>query len=199
MTRALLLVTVLLLAGCVSSPPSQVSNICQIFDEQRGWYRAAKRAEDRWGIGVPVLMAFSFQESGYQARAKPPRRRLLGFIPWFRPSSAYGYAQALDSTWQEYQRDTGRGGARRNDFGDAMDFIGWYNRNSADRLGLPRNDAYSLYLAYHEGAGGFRRGTWRGKTWLQQAARRVHRRAHNYQTQLQGCESRLDGPWWWPF
>lgn len=194
-----LLAGALLLAGCTTSPPSQVDDVCEIFSEQRGWYRDAKRAEQRWGIPIGVLMAFSFQESSYQARARPPRGRLLWVIPWRRPSTAYGYAQALDSTWAEYQRATGRTRARRTNFRDAMDFIGWYNRRSADQLGLPRNDAYSLYLAYHEGPGGFRRGTYRNKTWLQNTASRVHSRANTYQNQLAGCERRLSRPWWRPF
>ncbi len=195
----LLLMVALGLSACTSSPPSQAENVCEIFTEQRGWYRDAKKAERRWGVPSSVLMAFSFQESSYQARAKPPRTRLLWVIPWRRPSTAYGYTQALDSTWREYQRATGRSRARRHHFGDAMDFIGWYNRRSADQLGLPRNDAYSLYLAYHEGVGGFRRGTYRDKPWLQDVARRVHSRAYAYQTQLAGCERRLSRPWWRPF
>lgn len=195
----LLLAGAVLLSGCASSPPSSADNVCEIFDEQRGWYRAAKRAEDRWDISIPVLMAFSFQESSYQSRARPARTRLLGFIPWRRPSTAYGYAQALDSTWQEYQRETGRSRARRTNFADGMDFIGWYNRRAANQLGLPGDDAYSLYLAYHEGTGGYRRGTYRNKTWLQNAARRVQQRASNYQRQLDGCERRLRRPWWIPF
>lgn len=194
-----LLTAAMLLAACTTSPPSQAENICEIFTEQRGWYRDAKKAEKRWGIPLSVLMAFSFQESSFQARAKPARTRLLWVIPWRRPSTAYGYTQALDATWREYQRATGRSRARRHKFGDAMDFIGWYNRRSADQLGLPRNDAYSLYLAYHEGVGGFRRGTYRDKRWLQDAARRVHSRAYAYQTQLAGCERRLSRPWWRPF
>ncbi len=191
-----LLAGALLVSGCVSSPPSQVADVCEIFDEQRGWYRDAARAEKRWGVPVGVLMAFSFQESSYQARARPARTRLLWVIPWRRPSTAYGYAQALDSTWAEYQRTTGRRRASRNDFGDAMDFIGWYNRRSADALGLQRNDAYSLYLAYHEGVGGFRRGTYANKAWLTNTARRVHSRANAYETQLRRCEDRLSRPWW---
>lgn len=202
MRRWLYLLTMMpliILAGCASTPPSTAEDICEIFDEQRGWYRSARRAENRWDISIPVLMAFSFQESSYQSRARPERTRLLGFIPWRRPSTAYGYAQALDGTWQEYQRATGRARARRTNFGDAMDFIGWYNRRAADQLGLPGDDAYSLYLAYHEGPGGFRRGTYRNKTWLQNAARRVQQRASQYERQLQGCERRLRRPWWVPF
>jgi hypothetical protein len=145
------------------------------------------------------MMAMTHQESSYRARARPPREKLLWIVPWKRPSSAYGYAQATNEAWRDYVRATGRGGADRNDFGDAIDFVGWYNRRSADLIGLPRNDAYSLYLAYHDGPTGFRRGTWKRKGWLKDAARRVQRRADAYAGQLARCEDDLGGPWWWPF
>lgn len=190
----------LIVAGCASTQPAQVADICEIFEEKRGWFRDAKRSERRWGIPVGVLMATTYQESSYDSSARPPRTKLLWIVPWVRPSSAYGYAQATDEAWRDYVRSTGRGfGADRDDFGDAMDFVGWYHRRSSDQLGLPRNDAYSLYLAYHDGVGGFRRGTWRSKGWLKDAARRVAQRAQAYETQLRRCEDDLDGPWWWPF
>ena len=196
---ALLAVLPWLLVGCLSTPPRQVDDLCGIFKEKRGWYRDARRSEERWGIPIGVMMAMTYQESSYVARARPPRRKLLWVIPWRRPSSAYGYAQATDEAWRDYRRSAGRFGADRNDFGDAIDFVGWYNRRSADWLGLPRNDAYSLYLAYHEGPTGFRRGTWRQKGWLKRTAQKVHQRGVRYQAQLERCEDQLDARWWWPF
>jgi hypothetical protein len=47
------------------------------------------------------------QESRFVADAKPPRPWLFGIIPWFRNSSAYGYPQAQDSTWDWYLREAG--------------------------------------------------------------------------------------------
>ena len=73
---------------------------------------------------VHVLMATIRIESGFEQRARPPRRKLLGFIPWTRASTAYGYSQALDGTWDEYRATTGNRGARRTNFSDAVDFVG---------------------------------------------------------------------------
>ena len=50
-------------------------------------------------------MAFILQESSYIQGAKPERTKLLGFIPWKRKSSAFGYAQALDGTWERYKKE----------------------------------------------------------------------------------------------
>lgn len=193
---AMLALLALLLTGCVSSPPDNPGNVCSIFDEdRRSWYRAAKRSEERWQVPIPVNMAILYQESAYRGRAKPPRRYYLGFIPGPRPSNAYGYAQALDSTWNDYKRASGNGGARRSNFGDAVDFVGWYNNNSNRINGIARNDAYNLYLAYHEGNGGYSRGTYRDKDWLLQAARNVQNNADRYTTQLQGCRRDLERNW----
>jgi hypothetical protein len=133
-------------------------------------------------------------------KAKPPRQKLLWFIPWFRPSSAYGYAQALDETWEWYIKKTGNWGADRYDFGDVSDFIGWYGDISYQKLGISKWDAYNQYLAYHEGHGGFKRKTYLKKPWLIKVARKVEANADRYSKQLSGCRSELDKGWsFWPF
>jgi len=137
------------------------------------------------------MMAIIYQESRFQADARPPRTRLLGFIPWFRPSSAYGYSQAKTPTWDEYERDAGRFSADRDDFGDAIDFVGWYNFQSGKRSGVSAQDTYGLYLAYHEGHGGYNRATYLQKPWLMTVARKVETRANYYQVQLSACEEQL--------
>lgn len=186
------IVAVVLLGGCATRPPENVDNLCAIFDDKRGWYRDAREAEKRWGTSVPVLMAIVHQESRFQAKAKPPRKKILGFIPGARPSDSYGYSQALKSTWKSYERSAGRYGADRDDFGDAIDFVGWYNRQSYQRNGIARNDAYRLYLAYHEGHGGYSRATYRDKDWLLRVARKVADRSAGYERQLAGCRARLE-------
>lgn len=196
MQRSLLVLSVLpLLGACVSSQPSNPTNICHMFEDRHSWYRAAERTEERWGTPVPVTMAFVYQESSFQARARPERRRLLGFIPWRRPSSARGYAQALDMTWDEYREQTGSRFARRSNFSDAVDFIGWYNRHSFNRNNIAPHDARNLYLAYHEGHGGFSRGSYRGKEWLLNVANRVQNNADRYELQYRSCRDDLDRNW----
>ena len=194
-----LLFTLLLaasLTGCTASQPKDIDNICAIFFEKDDWYEDAADAREEWNSPIPVMMAIMHQESRFNATVKPARKQLLGFIPWVRPSDAYGYSQALDSTWTEYQRTAGSYGADRDDFADSIDFIGWYNDRSHRRNGIGREDTYALYLAYHEGNGGYSRGTYRGKPWLMDVARKVQRRANSYQSQLQGCEEELKDTGW---
>lgn len=186
----------MLLAGCTASQPKDVNNICAIFEEKSGWYDDAADSRDEWGSPIPTMMAILHQESRFKAKAKPPRKKIFGFIPGPRPSDAYGYSQALGSTWDGYKRSAGRYGADRDDFGDAIDFVGWYNAQSKRRSGIASSDTYSLYLAYHEGHGGFNRGTYRSKQWLINVARKVDRRAVSYRQQLQRCEESLKDDGW---
>lgn len=194
-TTLLLCLSTLLLAGC-ATVPNDVDNICAIFEEKSRWYRAAKKSEERWGTPIHVQMAIIRQESSFESKAKPPRKKLLGFIPWKRPSNAFGYAQALESTWKSYQADTGRRGADRNDFKDAIDFVGWYTDQSQKIAGISKWDPYNQYLAYHEGQGGWQKKTHSRKGWLINTAKRVDSRAKRWGANLKQCEGRLDRGWW---
>ena len=176
--------------------PTNLDDICTIFDDRRDWYESAQASEQRWGTPKHVQMAIVKQESSFRFNARPPRTELLGFIPWKRPSDAYGYAQALDSTWLRYQNETGRHYADRDDFHDAIDFVGWYTNLSNESVGISKWDPYNQYLAYHEGQAGWRQGTYQQKNWLRKTAQRVDRRAKRWWSQLQACEEELNRPWW---
>ena len=187
-----LLISYVFLAGCVTLPPPQtVNNICQIFREYPSWYRDSEQAALRWHVPVHVQMAIMHQESSFRANARPPYRFFLGFIPLGRPSTAYGYSQALDSTWDLYRQSSGHYFASRQNFRDAVDFIGWYVNGANQRANIPRTDAYRLYLAYHEGVGGYMQKTYLRKPWLIQVAHKVSAQAAIYQAQLATCRHRF--------
>ncbi|MFC3115593.1 transglycosylase SLT domain-containing protein [Cellvibrio fontiphilus] len=197
--KIIFIVATTALAGCSTLPPSKPQDLCAIFDEKPSWYKASKKAEKRWGSSVPIMMSIMYQESQFKHNARPARKKILWIFPGPRPSDAYGYPQAKNATWNEYQRNSGNDWSRRDNFADAVDFIGWYNRQSQVRSRINPTDSYSLYLAYHEGHGGFNRGTYRRKNWLINTARKVQTRAQQYDYQLRSCEERFKGSWWWPF
>lgn len=190
-----LLLACLLVSGCASAPPRQPDDLCAVFREKRSWYTASKAAEERWGAPLAIPMAIMYQESGFRAKARPPRRWLLGFIPLGRASNAYGYPQAKSPAWKDYRRESGNGWAERDDFGDAVDFVQWYIDKSHRLNNTARTDAYALYLNYHEGWGGYRRGSWRNKPALQSVARKVEARAARYAHQYTRCSRELDRGW----
>lgn len=190
-----------LISGCATKPPpaSAHDNICQIIEHDSKWYKAAKKSEEKWGTPVATLKAFVHQESRFVHNARPPRDYFLGFIPLPRKSSAFGYAQAQDPAWHDYQKATKNYRARRDNVYDALDFIGWYNSVSNTRNGISLRDPYNLYLAYHEGHGGYRKKTFNQKPWLIEVAKKVDRQSKMYDRQLKQCNN-LPGRFCvWPF
>lgn len=196
-----LLVSVLLfLSACASTPPRNIDNSCDIFDEKTYWYGHTKDSFERWGVPIHVQLAIIYQESSFKSKAKPPMQYFLWIIPIGRASNAYGFAQVKDETWNWYIEKSGHRGADRDEFADAVDFIGWYGNYTQKTLGVSKWDAYNQYLAYHEGHGGFKRKTYVKKPWLMKVASKVKKRAARYRAQLATCEDALDSKWHiWPF
>ena len=185
------MIALVLLTGCATVPPDNPENICAIFREKSGWHKAAVKTQNKWGVPPQVALAVVYQESSFRHDALPPRRYILGFIPWGRVSSAYGYAQAKDETWSDYKREAGGWFASRDNFGDALDFMGWY-MNKAQRLnGTSKWDAYEQYLNYHEGWTGYRNRSYDRKPWLKRVAAKVQERAERFGAQYRSCQDKL--------
>lgn len=184
------------LLGCATAPPQNPEDICAIFREKDDWYQAALDVQKKWGVPVQIPFAILYQESGFRYDAKPPKDYLLGFIPWGRVSSAYGYAQVKDEAWDDYLRENHRWSASRDDFDDAMDFMGWYIDKSQRLNGVSKWDAYGQYLNYHEGWGGYRSKTYNQKPWLIAVAHKVQARAERFGTQYAACKDDLDRGFW---
>jgi len=185
-------IAVCIVTACATLPGTASDNICTMFQVKGSWHKAAKKMQRKWDVPLHVPMAIMYHESGFRKKAKPSRRYILGFIPWKRRSSAYGYAQAVDGTWEAYQKDTGKSGARRTRFKDALDFMGWYIDRSSRINGISKQDAYQQYLAYHEGWTGYKQRSYKKKQWLLTVASNVDQRSQRYQTQYQGCERNLN-------
>jgi hypothetical protein len=183
---------VALVAGCNRSrgeftPPRNLDDACAILRERPHYANAFARVERRWNVQTHILMAMIHQESRFDGDIRPPFTYTLGIIPTGRQSSAVGYSQALDGTWDDYRADQGRPRARRTDIGDATDFMGWYMNLTVERNNIPLDDVRRQYLAYHEGHTGYARGSYNSKPWLLEVAERVEERAETYRLQLASC------------
>jgi len=185
----------IMLAGCASAPPKNPENICDIFEEKRDWFDAAQASKERWGTPVHIPMAIMYQESSFRYDAAPPMEYFLWIIPIGRASDAYGYSQAKTPVWGEYVDDAGGFFSDRDDFDDAVDFIGWYMNRSNRINKVSKWDAYAQYLNYHEGHGGYRRGSYHKKPWLKKVAKKVEARAKRYSEQYWGCKDDLQQNW----
>lgn len=185
------LIVLLLVASCGggrdSTAPRSLDDACAILAQRPHFARAFRATERRWNVPAHVQMATLYQESKFIGNARTPFRYALGILPMGRQSSAYGYAQALDGTWDEYKRETGKFSAKRDDIRDATDFMGWYMNLTRERNGISLTDARNQYLNYHEGHTGYRRGSYNSKSWLLRVSSEVGKRSELYKAQLQSC------------
>ena len=183
-------ILLLVLASCGGgnfSAPRDLDDACSIVRQRPAYIKAMRATERKWGIPIHVQMATIHQESKFIGNARTPHRYALGVIPMGRQSSAYGFSQALDGTWDEYKKDQRRMGAKRDRITDATDFMGWYMNDSSAKLGISKGDAEAQYLAYHEGRTGYANQSYLGKPWLVEVAAKIGSRSQMYAEQLSYC------------
>jgi len=177
--------------ACTSMKQINTADSCVLFESKKSWYKSTKKSYDTWGTPIALQLAIINQESSFRQFAKPQRKRLFGLIPGSRPSTAFGYAQVTNPTWDWYKLRTGNTNASRANFQDVTDFIGWYSEQSRKMLGISKNDFYNQYLAYHEGQGGWKNKSFNKKKWLLKVAKKVETDANKYNNQLIECENKL--------
>ena len=186
MRNHLVAIVTIFLLGCSAKIPMNQDDICLIIDENPRWSNSLLDAKKKWNAEPSTVMAIVRQESSFNANAAPDREKVLGFIPWKRPSSARGYSQAVEATWEQYKEETGNKRARRSSFDSSVDFIGWY-LSKASSARIRSYEVDKLYIAYHEGYGGYKRKSYKDKSWLQDIAKKVKYNSVRYQRQLKSC------------
>jgi hypothetical protein len=188
MRKLVFLAISIFLVGCASTPPRNKNNACLILMEKNEWRIPLREASERWNIPDYTILSIIYHESKFVSNAKPPRKSFLGMtVPWRRISSAYGYSQALEGTWEEYKTKTRIWGSQRSDFADSVDFIGWYLNRSVKKLNISAKDAYHLYLTYHQGTNGYRKKSYLRKPAIMRYARKVQETALIYKRQISSC------------
>ena len=183
-----IILTLTLLTGC-SSIPNNTANSCSIFNERYLWYKHTKKVEEKWGTPIYIQLAIIKMESDFDWLAKPARQKIFKVIPYKRPSSSFGYSQAVKGTWEQYKKETGNKLAIRSRFKDSVDFIGWYTNKSNAILKISKTDAFKQYVAYHEGWGWFK--NYKGNKKIINLAKKVEKQSNIYKKQLSKCGSSL--------
>ena len=187
-TKIIILFLLILISGC-SSVPKNTADGCSIFSERYLWYKHAKKTEKKWGTPIYVQLAIIKMESDFDWLAKPERYKLFKVIPYKRPSSSFGYSQAVRGTWKQYKEETGNKYALRYRFKDSVDFIGWYTNKTEKLLKISKKDAFKQYIAYHEGWGAYKNYKKKEKVILY--AKKVQRQSNKYKKQLDACKNSL--------
>ena len=175
-----------------SSIPKYPSNACKIFGEKYLWYKHTKKSSEKYGAPVHMILAFVNKESGFNRFAKPKRNKLFKIIPYKRPSSSYGYSQAVKKTWELYKTETNSPLALRTHFKDSVMFIGWYVSKTNKINKVPLNDSYRQYLNYYLGWGSYAKKVYKTDKNAIIFAKSVQKQSKIYKSQLKECQKSLD-------
>lgn len=194
--KLFLISNVLILSGCgslnwESKYTKNHNDACKMLKENPDWLKSMVQSRSKWGTPISIQLSFIRQESSFKHDARPIRNN-----EWFEfgvnyQSSALGYSQALDGTWDHYTKDTKNTFRNRSSFKDSVDFIGWYNHQSYKNIGLSKTDSYSLYLAYHDGWTGYKNKSYKNKKFLKNAASNVKMWSTKYSKQLNKCRLKV--------
>ena len=187
--KLLLLFLFFLISSC-SSIPKNTADGCSIFSEKYLWYKHAKKTEQKWGTPIYIQLAIIKMESDFDWLAKPERQKIFKVIPYKRPSSSFGYSQAVKGTWKQYKKETNNKLATRTRFKDSVDFIGWYTSKTEKILKISKKDAFRQYIAYHEGWGNYKNYKKNQKIIL--LAKKVEKQSEKYKNQLLKCSDSLN-------
>ena len=183
-------VVFLFIVSC-TSVPKYPSNACKIFGEKYLWYKHAKKSSEIYGAPIYIILAFVKKESGFNRWAKPKRKKLFKVIPYKRPSSSFGYSQAVNKTWELYKTETNNPLALRTRFKDSVMFIGWYMRKTNKINKIPFDDAYRQYLNYYLGWGNYAKKIYKTDKKSIIYAKSVQKKSKIYKTQLKECQKSL--------
>ena len=187
--KLFLLILFFLISAC-SSIPKNTADGCSIFSERYLWYKHAKKTEVKWGTPIYIQLAIIKMESDFDWLAKPERLKIFKIIPYRRPSSSFGYSQAVKGTWKQYKDETNNKLATRTRFKDSVDFIGWYTNKTEKILKISKKDAFRQYIAYHEGWGNYK--NYKNNQRVILLAKKVEKQSNNYKKQLQECSKSLN-------
>ena len=184
------LIFLFLLISACSSVPKNTADGCSIFSERYLWYKHVKKTEKKWGTPIYLQLAIIKMESDFDWLAKPKRQIIFKVIRDKRPSSSFGYSQAVKGTWKQYKEETGNKLATRTRFKDSVDFIGWYTNKTEKILKISKKDAFRQYIAYHEGWGNYKNYKQKQKIIL--LAKKVENQSNKYKSQLSKCSKSLN-------
>ena len=190
LNKKLLFLLLFFLISACSSIPKNTADGCSIFSERYLWYKHSKKTEQKWGTPIYIQLAIIKMESDFDWLAKPERNKIFKIIPYKRPSSSFGYSQAVKGTWKQYKEETNNPLAIRSRFKDSVDFIGWYTDKSSKILKISKQDVFKQYIAYHEGWGNYKH--YKSNKKVINLATKVKRYSEIYKKQLLKCKKKLN-------
>jgi len=185
------LIVFFFLVSC-SSVPKYPENACKIFGEKYTYLKYSRAASKKWNVPISSILAVINKESGFKRFAKPKRTKLFKIIPYRRPSSSFGFSQAVNKTWDLYKKENKKPVALRISFKNSSDFIGWYfwKTNKINKVSF--NDTRNMYLNYYLGWEAYKNKVYQNDKKAIIFAKSVEKQAKIYKNQLQECKSILN-------
>lgn len=173
---------VFLLGGC-SQQPIALNNACDILSLHPTWYRYHVHFAHKYSVPIPTVMAIIALESGFNAQARPVKSWLVkNYIPWEYASSSYGYSQATNASWKDFQRANPYSIYTRGDYVSSVAFVSWYLSTYAVSKGMTKID--DQYIIYHDGPNKAANAI---SPATREYANKVSRLADTYERQLKQC------------
>jgi hypothetical protein len=192
LNRNIIYLILFLFVNSCSSIPKYPTNACKIFGERYLWYKHTKKSSEIYGAPMHIILAFVNKESGFNRWAKPKRTKLFKIVPYKRPSSSFGYSQAVNKTWEQYKKETNNPLALRSRFKDSVLFIGWYINKTNKINKVPLNDPYRQYLNYYLGWGNYSKKVYKTDKKAIIFAKKVEQQSKIYKNQLKECKKSLN-------
>ncbi|MDF2181389.1 hypothetical protein [Neptuniibacter sp. CAU 1671] len=164
--RALLFISALMV-GCSSLPPAPPS-ICDQLEDNDEWLQPLLSARAQYGTPVELSLAL----------LEPPLS-----------DTDKVHVRVRTPDWDEYRVRSENWGADSHSIADAVDFVGWFSRESVARNQIGWQDYRSHYLALRLGHGGLLRFEPEKYPELEQQALAVDSQARLWRQQITQCES----------
>ena len=152
----------------------------------------SKKSSETYGAPIHIILAFVNKESGFNRWARPKRTKLFKVVPYKRPSSSFGYSQAIKKTWELYKTETNSPLALRNRFKDSVMFIGWYMKKTNNINKISMTDSYRQYLNYYLGWGNYAKKVYKTDKKAIIFAKSVEKQSKIYKSQLIECQKNLN-------
>ena len=187
----LLFLFIFFLVSC-SSVPKHPSNACKIFEEKYFYLKHTRAASKKWGVPISSILAVINMESGFKRFAKPKRTKIFKIIPYRRPSSSFGFSQAIKNSWELYRKENNKPLALRTSMKSSSDFVGWYFYKSNQINNIPLNDIFLNYINYYLGWSNYKNKTYRTDQKAILLAKKVQQQADKYRLQLKKCQKKLN-------
>ena len=164
----------ILISLSLFSIAGHAESVCTIIKQHPDWLKSAKAVSKQYGVPVSVQLAIIKEESNFQGDAQNAH------------STATGFAQVLNKSWAVFEKATHQHRSRSN-FDAAVTYIGWYAAQVEHRTDINPNNAYKLYLAYHEGIGGYHHLQKHPKPQVTALAKQVAQNAKLYSQKIISC------------